>query len=330
MTARDPHLSTHDRTGEPFPWLFAYFRQIYSQRVDLTAEGVKFTPLTDEDLLIEALHLAYSHDGLHWTPLNGNQPVLPSTFQTDRIRDPFVRRGPDGNFHLLATGGMAATDVYYARSRDLIHWDEHRSLSVMGSSEGARNAWAPEFLFDPDRHDYFVFWSSSHGRFGWYDSRIWCSRTTDFQSFSPPRVLFDPGFTVIDATIVPFEGTFYMFFKDERFGYKHGEHRFIQVATAANLEGPYTIATEPVTPSITEGPALMQAEDGQWYLFFDRCMENAYGVAVGHDLLHWQEAADPHFPPNARHGSILAVSEEELSMLHEHLGSKGAADRPMV
>ena len=330
MTNHDPHASTHTKTGAPFPWLFTYFRQIYSQRVDLTPEGVQFTPLTDEDLLIEALHLAYSHDGLHWTPLNGNQPVLLSTSQTDRIRDPFVRRGLDGYFHLLATGGAARTDIYYAKSSDLIHWDEHRSLSVMGSSEGARNVWAPEFLVDQDRDDYFVYWSSSHGRSGWDDSRIWYCRTGDFQTFTAPQVLFDPGFTVIDATIVPFEGIFYMFFKDERFGHQHGERRFIQVATSAHLEGPYTIATEPVTPSITEGPALMQAEDGTWYLFFDRCMENAYAVAVGYDLLHWQVVADAHFPPNARHGSVLSVTEDELSMLREHLHPEGTAARPMV
>lgn len=330
MSAYEPHPSTHTRAGGPFPWLFAYFRQIYSQRVDLTPTGVHFTPLTEEDLLIEALHLAYSYDGIHWTPLNGNQPVQLSALQTARIRDPFVRRGLDGYFHLLATGGAARTDIYYAKSSDLIHWDEHRSLSVMGSSEGARNAWAPEFLVDPDRGDYFVFWSTSHGRFGWDDSRIWWSRTTDFLTFSPPRLLFDPGFTVIDATIVPFEGTFYMFFKDERFGHEHGEHRYIQVTTAANLEGPYTIATEPVTPSITEGPALMRAADGRWFLFFDRCMENSYSVAIGHDLLHWQEVANAHFPPNARHGSVLAVTEQELSMLRRELDSEGSAARPMV
>jgi hypothetical protein len=59
---------------------------------------------------------------------------------------------------------------------------------------------------------------------------------------------------VIDATITRHEGTFYLFFKDERFGHKHGgEFRFIKVATAPVLDGPYTVATEAVTPSITEG-----------------------------------------------------------------------------
>lgn len=318
MTSSNHHRLTHATTGQPFPWLFAYFRQIYGGKVDVTPEGVQSIPLTEENLLVEALHLAYSRDGLHWTPLNDNRPVLHATGPGDRIRDPFVQRGYDGNFHLLATTGWAATDIYYARSTDLLHWDDQRCLSVMASVPGARNAWAPEFIFDPDQQSYVVYWSSSHGRYGWDDSRIWYSRTTDFQRFSPPQVLFDPGFTVIDATIVPFEGRFYMFFKDERFGYQHGEHRYIQAAAAPNLEGPYTIVTEAVTSSITEGPAVMQAQDGPWFLYFDRCMDNAYGVSVGDDLLHWQEAPDADFPPNARHGSILAITEEELAVLRHH------------
>jgi hypothetical protein len=300
----------------PFPWLFAYFRQIYSHRVEVVPEGLDHVWLTDEELSVEALHLAFSYDGLHWTALNGNQPVLPVATRHERVRDPFIRRGLDGAFHLLATGGSAATDISYARSGDLIHWEERRALPVMGSVARARNAWAPEFVIDHAHHDYFVFWSTSSGAHGWDDSRIWCARTPDFRTFSTPRVLFDPGFTVIDATIVPFQNRFYLFFKDERFGYAHGEHRFIQVAVAPELEGPYTAVAGAVTPSITEGPAIMRGpEDDRWYLFYDHCMDNCYGASVSDDLLHWQVIDGTEFPPNARHGSVFPVSEVELAAL---------------
>ena len=318
MSDTSPHRSS-EAAGEPFPWLFAYFRQIYSHRVDLAPEGVRLVRLTHESLSVEALHLAYSHDGLTWTPLNGNRPVLPTTTADERIRDPFVGRGVDGAFHLLATGGGVATDIVYARSWDLIHWEHRRSVPIMSSVAGARNAWAPEFIFDAEQNNYCVFWSSSFGAHGWDDSRIWYARTTDFRTFSAPQVLFDPGFTVIDATIVPFEGSFFMFFKDERFGYAHGEHRYIQVATAPHLEGPYRIVTEAVTPSITEGPAIMRAADPpRWYLFYDHCMDNCYGISASSDLLHWRPLANTRFPANARHGSVFPVSEAELNMLREH------------
>jgi hypothetical protein len=318
MISNTEPILTSQTTGEPFPWLFAYFRQIYAHQVDLTPNGIQLVRLSDEDLLAEALHLAFSYDGLHWTPLNRNQPI-PGATANQRIRDPFLRRGCDGTFHLLATGGMRPTDIYYARSKDLIHWHDQRSLPIMGTQTQARNAWAPEFIFDPQHNNYFVFWSSSFGTHGWDDSRIWCARTADFHTFSPPRVLFDPGFTVIDATIVPSEAMFYMFFKDERFGHVHGEHRYIQMAASARLDGPYEIITSAITPSITEGPAVIRSVAPQrWYLFYDHCMDNRYGVSIGEDVLHWQVVDDADFPPNARHGSIVGVTEEELATLQAH------------
>lgn len=318
MVASHQQILPHKSTSEPFPWLLAFFRQIYTHRVDVAAGGVELVPLSDEEVLVEALHLAYSYDGLRWTALNHNQPIQAAS-GSQRIRDPFLRRGNDGNFHLLATCGWATTDMFYAQSTDLIHWHNHRLVPVMGSAPQVRNVWAPEFIFDPAQNNYLVFWSSSSGTCGWDDSRIWCARTDDFVRFSAPRVLFDPGFTVIDATIVPFEEHFYMFFKDERFGHIQGEHRYIQGASATQLEGPYTIVTEAITPSITEGPAVMRSPNPErWYLFYDYCMDNSYGVSVSQDLLRWQAADNFDFPPNARHGSVLAVSESELSRLREH------------
>ncbi len=320
MTALAQAIGTENMTFEPFPWLLAYFRQIYTHRVDLTADGVQLFPLSAEQLLSEALHLAFSYDGLHWTALNRNQPIF-TPGDNQRIRDPFIRRGRDGNFHLLATGGWAVTGMYYARSNDLIHWTDERTLPIMEQVPAARNVWAPEFIFDAQHNQYLVYWSSSRGKNGWDDSRIWYAHTLDFQTFSPPRVLFDPGYTVIDATIVPLSDACYMFFKDERFGHVHGEHRYIQVAAAPSLAGPYTCVTAAVTPSITEGPTVMRApESGQWYLMYDHCMDNRYGVSVSEDLLSWRVVDDIEFPPNARHGSVFSVTERELAKLREHWG----------
>jgi hypothetical protein len=112
-----------------------------------------------------------------------------------------------------------------------------------------------------------------------------------------------------------------MVFKDERFGAAHGEHRHLRVATANNLDGPYSVATGPVTPSITEGPALLPVTpDGPFLLLYDWCMANDYGASVSDDLLHWRVVPDVSFPPNARHGSAVAVSEAELSALRARFG----------
>ncbi len=301
-------------------WMLAYFRQVYAGRVETTADGTPYVvALTGEALCVEDLHLAWSRDGLHWTALNGNRPTLPTPAGARHTRDPFVRRGPDGLFHLLATGGAAPTDVLYGRSPDLVAWEDLRSIPLVGGVSGARNAWAPEWVRDDEQGNYFVYWSTSHGAHGWDDSRIWCARTPDFRTFTAPFVLFDPGFTVIDATLYLHQGVWHMVFKDERFGATHGEHRYLQVATADALDGPFQIATGPATASITEGPALLPlTSDGPFYLMYDWCMANDYGVSVSDDLRRWRVVPDVSFPPGARHGSVFPITQEELSRLRAH------------
>jgi hypothetical protein len=129
-------------------------------------------------------------------------------------------------------------------------------------------------------------------------------------------VLFDPGFTVIDATIAPSQGLFFMIFKDERFGDVFGEHRALRVAMSDQLDGEYTVLTEAITPVITEGPTVMPVPHrDEWYLYYDFCMDDRYGLSRSTDLTRWDPVEGADFPPNARHGSICPVTNEELDRL---------------
>jgi hypothetical protein len=302
------------------PCALAYFRQIYGGRVEINAAGeTQIVTLTDEPLAVESLHLAWSRGGRQWTALNGNRSVLPDVW----LRDPFVNRGPDGLFHLLATGGHSRRDCLYLSSRDLVNWEAPRSLPLMQSVPQAGNIWAPEWFYDGSNGEYFLFWSSSFRDAGWKESRLWCCRTRDFQSFSAPKVLYEPLYSVIDGTLLLHDGTYYLFHKEEEFGAAKGERRAIRLATADSLDGPWTIHQGPlndgqIVPVITEGPSIMPDPQGTgWLLLYDFCMGNDYGVSSSPDLWQWSEESDVAFPPNARHGSAFAITEEELARLQE-------------
>lgn len=293
------------------PYVFAYFRQIYGSRVETTESGVVHVPLTDAAFARERLHLAVSEDGIAWTPLRENLPVLDDVW----LRDPFVGRGADGAFHLVATANQGPHRILHLRSEDLIHWDAPDYPQVMDPADGTHNVWAPEFVVDPATGDHLVFWSSSYGPEGWDDSRIWCARTRDFKSFAPARLMLDPGFTVIDATILPAGEGWAMFVKDERFGHQHGEHRYIQKATAPAIEGPYTLVGEPITETLCEGPAAYPLPDGRRGLAFDRCMADDYALLASRDLAHWEPVPEARFPKNARHGSVVELDRDEFDRL---------------
>ena len=306
------------------PYVLAYFRHRYAGRVEVDAAGnARTVDLPGQAFESEYLHLAWSDDGRHWNALNGNKPIFDTW-----MRDPFVNRGRDGLFHLVATGAGGGRNCLYGVSSDLIRW-ETRALPLMESVAQANNIWAPEWFYDAESDEYFVFWSSSFAAQGWRESRLWSCRTRDWREFSAPRVMFEPPYSVIDGTLWRHERTYYLFHKEEEFGVRTGERRAIRLATSASLDGSWTIVDGPlnggqIVPTITEGPAILPdpqrapqraPQSAGWLLLYDYCMSDSYGLSRSDDLIHWQTETDVSFPDGARHGSVLAVSPEELQRL---------------
>jgi glycosyl hydrolase family 43 len=265
----------------------------------------------------EALHLAWSEDALSWSALNGNQPVLRATVGNHSVRDPFIRRCEDGYYHLLSTDSWWSPNLLHARSADLLEWEPWTVLPAMGGVAGTRNAWAPEFFFDAVRGISLVFWASITADRPY--QRIWFAETSDFRSLTPPAVLFDPGYSVIDATLVEYAGTVTMIYKDERGENAPGTgFKAMRVATAPDPRGPYTPKTGLLTPPLTEGPAVFRVED-RWRMLYDFFTDDRWGASESEDLLHWHPVDHLSVPPGARHGSVFSVPREQLLRLQSAL-----------
>ena len=273
---------------------------------------------TDGD---EALHLATSRDGRQFTAVNGGRPVLRGTVGTGRLRDPFIGVGPDGLFHLLATDGWTSPYIVHAVSPDLRTWSDQVLVPVMADVAGAHNAWAPEFFFDPDDGVYHLLWSSvvepettAEGR-DWQnvgqEHRIWHCTTEDFVRYSPAALFFDPGYSVIDATVTRSGDRFMMAFKDERgINDPSTSHKHILVTTFARPGGRFSRPTGPVSPAAVEGPCFFRRGD-EWILLFDHYLEGRYGAASSRDGIEWVPA-EIALPVGTRHASVLTVSQKYL------------------
>lgn len=314
-------------------WLLTYFRQRYPTRVEIDAQGNTVEIPLPDPMLIEKMHMAISNDGRHWTPLNDNQPVW-----EQHVRDPYVRRGPDGLWRILSTGGggkdrqKIGPSCLYITSPDLIHWQVEGSLPLMKdvrSDSGAilaRNIWAPEWFYDKKEQEYILFWSSSFENAGWKNSRLWYCTTRDWKTFTPAKVLFAPPYSVIDGTLLERQGKYYLFHKEEEFGAKTGERRAIRVATATNIRGPYEIIdgqlnNGQIVPVITEGPTVIKDPVKQeWLLLYDYCMTDRFGASSSPDLIHWKIENDVQFPPAARHGCVSLIRPDEAKALIEAFG----------
>ncbi|WP_138990540.1 glycoside hydrolase family 43 protein [Larkinella sp. C7] len=315
-------------------WMLTYFRQRYPTRIEIDAQGKTVEVPLENPMLINKLHIALSTDGRHWTPLNDNNPVWEQP-----MRDPYVRRGPDGLWRVLTTGGggkdreKLGPSCLYATSKDLIHWQVEGPLPLMkdvrnASGALARNIWAPEWFYDTKTGEYVLFWSSSYQDAGWKESRLWYCRTRDWKTFTPAKVLFEPPYSVIDGTLLEHQGTYYLYHKEEEFGAKTGERRAIRVATSKHLEGPYTVVEGPmnkgqIVPVITEGPTVMEdPRKPGWLLLYDYCMTNRFGASSSPDLIHWTVEEDVSFPSEARHGCVSLVTAAEAETLRKAYAGK--------
>lgn len=268
----------------------------------------------------DGLHLALSTNGYHWRALKGDRPFLkPENIGYGLMRDPCLAPGPDGTFHMVWTSGWTTDKepvIGYATSKDLIHWAPQRAIRLMENEPTVRNLWAPEIFYDRPTARWLVFWSSTiPGRFAQtdqtgdsgYNHRVYAVTTKDFETFTPPKLFFDPGFNVIDATLLAAEGKFYLIFKDER---KHPLKKNLRYATADKPEGPFGPPSEPFTGDWVEGPSAIKMQN-EYLVYFDHYIEpNYYGAVRSKDLKHWEDCSkEMSFPPGHRHGTVVRVAE---------------------
>jgi hypothetical protein len=276
----------------------------------------------------DGLHLAYSRDGLKWTPLGDGRPYLAPAVGGKLIRDPCIILGPDNVFHAVWTTGWYEQGIGIAHSRDLVTWDEAVFLPVMVHERRAANAWAPEIFYDDETSQYLIFWATTiPGRFPATDAsgsvskegialnhRIYRTTTRDFKEYSRAELFLDPGFNVIDATIVRDGQRVFMFLKDETL--RPDARKDIRMAVADHALGPYTLGAEPISKeNWVEGPTAFRAGQ-EMFVLFDAYTRKRYEGVKSRDLKTWTAlGAELDMPPGARHGSVVAVSERILKGL---------------
>jgi GH43 family beta-xylosidase len=289
----------------------------------------------------EQIHLATSrgNDPVKFDERNGGRPVLTSTLGEKGVRDPFVIRGAD-RFYLLATDlrihgngdwdraqRHGSRSIMVWESRDLVNWSPQRSAQVSPPTAG--NTWAPEAYWDEGRGVFVVFWASKlyaaddPGHTGSSYNRMMYATTRDFVTFSEAKVWVDPGYSVIDSTVIAHEGTYYRFTKDERDpGSSAPCSKFIVQEKATDLLDPsYDFVSECIgKPGISrgEGPTVFKSNtEEKWYLFIDEFGGRGYVPFETTDLASgkWTVSSGAQLPSSPRHGTVLPITKAEHDRL---------------
>ncbi|MDQ0747564.1 beta-xylosidase [Streptomyces africanus] len=307
-------------------YLFAYF----------TGEGT-----ADGEQIRYAL--SRGNDALHWRELNAGKPVLTSTIGEKGLRDPFVIRSPKGDkFFLIATDlrmyqnssgswdqvqRHGSKSIMVWESTDLVHWTDQRLVKV--SPDNAGNTWAPEAYWDDELGEYVVFWASKlyadddpDHKGNTYNKMMYAT-TKDFRTFSAPKIWNDPGYSVIDSTVVKYKDEYYRYTKDERDPSSSSPcSKFITGEKSTSLTSTkYDFVADCIGKGAMdrgEGPTVFKSNtEKKWYLFIDEYGGRGYVPFETTDLASgkWTPSTDYQLPASPRHGTVLPVTQQEYDRL---------------
>ncbi|MFJ5994617.1 family 43 glycosylhydrolase [Streptomyces sp. NPDC092370] len=307
-------------------YLFAYF----------TGEGT-----ADGEQIRYAL--SRGNDPLHWRELNAGKPVLTSTIGEKGLRDPFVIRSPEGDkFYLIATDlrmyrnssgswdqvqRHGSKSIMVWESTDLVHWTDQRLVKV--SPDSAGNTWAPEAYWDDELGAYVVFWASKlyadddpDHKGNTYNKMLYAT-TQDFRTFSEPKVWNDPGYSVIDSTVVKYKDEYYRYTKDERDPSSSSPcSKFVTGEKSTSLTSTrYDFVADCIGKAAMdrgEGPTVFKSNtEKKWYLFIDEYGGRGYIPFETTDLASgkWTPSENYQLPVSPRHGTVLPVTQKEYDRL---------------
>lgn len=308
-------------------YLFAYFRNDAK-----TTNG-------------ENVFYAVSKDGYNYEALNGGVPVASASQGTGHSRDPYIMKAQDGaeyKYYMVATDANTTnnynnTGLHTWGSNDLITWDELANPQFAtdkggGSKTITNMCWAPEAIWDPVAGKYMVYFATNEADSAANESaKIYYSYTADFRTFTEKKVLFDPGYGVIDADITPYGNGYVMLYKKEASsgtGAKKVWYTFKTGKSPSNSDGEYDAANAKIFVSVSntqaEGPQVFPISGTSSYgVLADYFSDGGFGFSYTSDFESYSKiSADNcsinHLNPS--HGCIIPISDMEYYNLSQAFG----------
>tara|TARA_R110002050_G_scaffold59259_2_gene132593 strand:+ start:36783 stop:38912 length:2130 start_codon:yes stop_codon:yes gene_type:complete len=281
----------------------------------------------------EAVRYALSRDGFNYYALNNDQPIIDSKeiSTTGGVRDPHILRGEDSKtFYMVLTdlltkNGWTNTEMILLKSSDMIKWESAiiNIPQTYQSFSDVNRVWAPQTIYDEKEGKYMVYFSMLQP--GSYDKIYYAYVNKDFTALeeSPKQLFYSPNeMACIDGDIIKKDNKFYLFYKTEG-----SDDKGIKVAVSDHLTSGYipTGGNVDQTNKAVEGSGVFKMIDGDDYiLMYDMYMDGRYEFTKSSDLINFKalgaDKVSMNFHP--RHGTVIAITEEEAERLLKAFPSK--------
>ncbi len=288
----------------------------------------------------EKLYYGVSRDGYHYKALNGGKPVFVSNIGTGGIRDPFVFRGEDGCFYIVATdmkcclGWASQSTMAIFRSRDLIPKNGSFDSSVLidykrfPGYETCNRAWAPQIIWCPEKGAYMIYLTlqcaETESTVGTVMCRHYATDLFDPDTYTTPEIMISKK-GIIDGDIIRDE------LHDRYLMYVSGR----RITESPSISGDFRFLPDEV-PYLTDSGERMLVEgsntykligQNKWIVCADGTPFNGrkYVMAETEDLITYRQLPESEysFDFTPRHGYVIPLTEDELSALISAFPSEG-------
>ncbi len=308
---------------EDYAYLFAYF--------------------TGNSANEERLFYGASKDGYNFRALNNGNSVLISDLGTGCIRDPYIMKGEDGYYYIIATDMKSslgwssnyATVVY--KTPDLINivdkaWINYREFTT---TKNCTRAWAPQAIWCPEKNAYMVYLAiaTPDEDYGTVMYRHYATDLCDISTYTEPEFMLDqPAGTnagAIDGDIVydKFHDKYIMYYDGKRLAESDTiSGQWVHVNTKYD-DGQLPMNTAGGSAMAVEGSNIWQiiGED-KWVIAADGTSFNGgcYALVETEDFENytqlWEDKGEYSFDFTPRHGYVIPISERELNNLFAKYG----------
>ena len=276
---------------------------------------------TGNDPSEERVCFAISEDGYRYDTLNAGHPMIKQTLGTGCSRDPYVFRA-NGKYYVIATD-MKSNDGWNSNhamiifeSNDLINWGNERVIDIKAKEgyEATCRTWAPQVIYDEKANKYMVYWSHCLET-NWETYMVWAYLNDDFTDIGEIHTLYQPVSKkdAIDGDIVYENGTYYLYYKDE----KESEICYV---TSNTLTGPYS-GTEGNKVSLSsqevEGSCMYRLLGTDTYLMimdqFHKDGKYYMQSTTIDSMVKFKKVRSSafKFPKGIRHASVMSITKDE-------------------
>ncbi len=312
-----------EKVEEPAAYLFAYF--------------------TGNEEAQEKLFYGVSRNGLDFRALNQGNPVHTSFLGTGCIRDPFIFKGEDGFYYILATdmksslGWTSNHAIIILKTKDFITIVNSTRIDYrkFNSTKKCNRAWAPQAIWCPEKKAYMIYLTiqnEDEDELGTVMWRHYAEDFMDFTTYTEPELMMKALEGIdgaIDGDIIydRINSRYIMYYDGRRIAVSpslSGAFNCIDPMTGREYEQiPFYTANGDAM--LVEGSNIYQMiGKNKWIIAADGTSFNGgcYALAETTDFIHYRQLSEKEysFDFTPRHGYVIPITESQLQKLFKGFG----------